>query len=317
MTDNDYSNIARKIASNLLTAEQLLEENWPEPTWAVPGILPVGLNLLAGPPKVGKSWLALQIAQAVSTGGTVLDERVEQGSVLYLALEDPPRRMHDRMKKQGWTRQGISRFLTLGRFQDAIGDLSKAGGRGLAQYVRSESYRLLVIDTFSRAFSGDQNEVDVMTSVLVPIQQLAHEHNCAVLLIDHHRKATGEAHDPIADVIGGTAKGAMADTILGLYHERGKTSAHLTITGREVAYKSLDIYMDWMTGVWQMAEGEHKLSPEQRRTYNTLRSMIQMSNGMLAKDLQRHPGSVLKDLNELHAKGLVVKLENGNWKVVE
>jgi hypothetical protein len=44
----------------------------------------------------------------------------------------------------------------------------------------------------------------------------------------------------------------MADTILGLYHERGKTSARLTVTGREVAYKSLDIFIDWMTGIWQV-----------------------------------------------------------------
>jgi RecA-family ATPase len=208
MTEPDHSFIARKIASNLLTAAELLEDNWPEPNWALPGILPVGLNLLAGPPKVGKSWLALQIAQAVAIGGMALDERVQQGNVLYLALEDPPRRMHDRMLKQGWTRLTNTRFLTLGSFQEAVGDLSKAGGRGLAHYVRSENYRLLVIDTFSRAFSGDQNEVDVITSVLAPIQHLAHERNCAVLLIDHHRKATGEAHDPIADVIGSTAKGA-------------------------------------------------------------------------------------------------------------
>ena len=51
-----------------LSADDILGADWPEPVWAVPGMLPVGFSLLAGAPKIGKSWLALQIAQAVSSG---------------------------------------------------------------------------------------------------------------------------------------------------------------------------------------------------------------------------------------------------------
>ncbi|MGH3326786.1 MAG: AAA family ATPase, partial [Streptomycetales bacterium] len=39
------------------TADELMAMEFPEPRWAVPGILAEGVNLLAGPPKVGKSWL--------------------------------------------------------------------------------------------------------------------------------------------------------------------------------------------------------------------------------------------------------------------
>ncbi len=70
---------------------------WPEPTWAVPGLLPAGLCIFAGKQKAGKSWLALQIAQAVATGGHVLGQQIERGPILYLALEDIPRRLQDRM----------------------------------------------------------------------------------------------------------------------------------------------------------------------------------------------------------------------------
>jgi hypothetical protein len=41
------------------TADQLMAAHFPEPKWAVPGILAEGVNVLAGPPKVGKSWLSL------------------------------------------------------------------------------------------------------------------------------------------------------------------------------------------------------------------------------------------------------------------
>ena len=72
----------------LLTADKILTTDWPEPTWAVPELLPVGLSILAGKPKLGKSWMALQIAQAVASGGRALNKQVEAGPVLYLALED-------------------------------------------------------------------------------------------------------------------------------------------------------------------------------------------------------------------------------------
>ena len=61
-------------------------------------ILPEGLTLLAGKPKRGKSWLALDIALAIASGGTVLGRRCDPGPVLYLALEDNPRRLKKRLE---------------------------------------------------------------------------------------------------------------------------------------------------------------------------------------------------------------------------
>ncbi|MDC7338944.1 AAA family ATPase [Streptomyces lydicus] len=82
------------------TADQLMAAEFPEPKWAVPGILAEGVNLLAGPPKVGKSWLSLGLALAVAAGGYAFDSvPVDGGPVLYLALEDTPRRLQTRMGK--------------------------------------------------------------------------------------------------------------------------------------------------------------------------------------------------------------------------
>ena len=89
-------------AWNLLSADDILTKVWPAPVWAIPEIMPVGLTILAGAPKVGKSWLALQLTQSVAAGGYALGESVSQGAALYLALEDPPRRLKERMQKQSW-----------------------------------------------------------------------------------------------------------------------------------------------------------------------------------------------------------------------
>src|SRR4051812_16264722 len=69
------------------TADQLMATEFPEPKWAVPGLLSEGVNLLAGPPKVGKSWMSLGLGLAVASGSRAFDSMpVDGGPVLYLAL---------------------------------------------------------------------------------------------------------------------------------------------------------------------------------------------------------------------------------------
>lgn len=51
------------------TAASLIAACFPEPKWAVPNLIPAGCTCLAGPPKVGKSWMVLGLAVVVATGG--------------------------------------------------------------------------------------------------------------------------------------------------------------------------------------------------------------------------------------------------------
>lgn len=81
----------------------------PPVRWGVPGVLPEGVTLFAGKPKLGKSWLTLGLGVAIASGGVALGKvRVEQGPCLYLALEDNRRRLQKRLNKllsgRGWTR---------------------------------------------------------------------------------------------------------------------------------------------------------------------------------------------------------------------
>ncbi len=82
------------------TARDLMGMELPEVKWIIPGITPEGVHLLAGKPKLGKSWMAFGMAVAVASGGVALGKKhVEGGSVLYLALEDNQRRLQKRLKK--------------------------------------------------------------------------------------------------------------------------------------------------------------------------------------------------------------------------
>ena len=63
----------------------------------IENLLYTGAYILAGAPKIGKSFLVAQIAHHVSTGQDLWDCKVHQGTVLYLALEDDESRLQRRM----------------------------------------------------------------------------------------------------------------------------------------------------------------------------------------------------------------------------
>ena len=69
--------------------------------WMLPGVIPEGVTILAGKPKIGKSWLALDICIAAADGSryTLGDLKPRHGDCLYLALEDNERRMKKRIDK--------------------------------------------------------------------------------------------------------------------------------------------------------------------------------------------------------------------------
>lgn len=229
------------------TAAELLHTEFPDPKWAVPDVIPVGLSFLAGRPKVGKSWLALQVAGAVATGGRVLDRKIDQGKVLYLALEDSPRRLKNRLQTQ---RVPGSADLV---FKMAWPNLAEGGLADLQDEIERGGYSLVVIDTLSRALGrADQQDLAEMTTILGNLQRMAQLFDVAIVLIDHHRKPAAMVINPIDDIIGSTAKAAVADAAIGLVREQGKHGATLKVTGRDLEETELALEWDGLTCCWQL-----------------------------------------------------------------
>jgi len=304
--------------SDILSADMILTTDWPEPKWAVPDLIPTGLCILGGAPKVGKSMLALQLTLAVASGGIFLGRKVEPGPTLYFALEDPPRRLQVRMRKQGWTAGLPAQFLALGSFEDRVGDLRSGGAESVARQIKNEGHRLVVIDTLSRALLGDQNDVREMTAWLTPLQEMAHECDCALILIDHHKKSSGYDPNVVADILGSTAKGAIVDTALGLYKERGKTGARLAISGREVAEEILYLRMDWESCNWYLDESEGGLTGQQSELVNALKRLGPCGATKIADAVfgdKNKKGAVYNQFVSLEGKGVVTKIGK-TWKVV-
>lgn len=229
------------------TASELLKTEFSEPVWLVQELLPEGLALLAGRPKVGKSWLALQWAGAVGNGGKVWGRATPKGKVLYLALEDNPRRLKNRIEQQQWLNE------TDVVFETTWPNLTTENGMDeLENRIVNDSFSFVIIDTLSRAAKFKQQEVEETTNALAPLHKLASELGITILVIDHHRKTVNGVDDIIDSVMGSTGKTAVADTIMGLFRARGEPSiATLKAKGRDQEDKELALKFDGEYCCWQ------------------------------------------------------------------
>lgn len=301
----------------LFSAQQILATRWPEPNWIVPGCMPEGLVIFAGKPKVGKSWLGMQLAQAVATGQPLLGQELNQGRVLYLALEDPPRRLKDRMIRQGWPENAQADFLVLGDFHTEIGPLDHGGSEILAQEIIQKQYKLVIIDTFSRSISSDQLKSNEMTTALEPIQEVAHDQHCAILIIDHHTKVRRDLSmtNVVLDIFGSVAKGALIDTAWGIYRSPGTSQAVLSITGRDVADKQFRLVMDWDQGSWESTGevGTPKMTERRQEIVCVLQELGPSRLLDISRALDKNKGNTYKRLQDLISLGQVQQEEkNGH-----
>jgi hypothetical protein len=219
--------------------------------FTVAEILPHGLFILAGAPKVGKSWLALDICHAVATGGMLWDYPAEQGDALYMALEDNPVRLQERLSK-----------VSSGGKRCAATDIhfvtkSAKLGEGLAEQLAAfldthPKTRLIVIDTmqyvrntanFSGTYSGDYHDMDA-------IREIISKHKLTLLLITHTRKAKDK--DPINLVSGSTGLIGAVDGVFVLKkHNRSGSSAKLIIANRDTESHLFELCFDKASCRWQ------------------------------------------------------------------
>ena len=83
--------IAPPWKARTFAADQLQTMTFAPLNYLLPGLVPEGLCLLVSRPKLGKSWLALDLAIATAAGRFVLGQlKPASGEVLYAALEDGP-----------------------------------------------------------------------------------------------------------------------------------------------------------------------------------------------------------------------------------
>lgn len=226
----------------------------PDPRWAVPGLLPEGLSLLAGRPKLGKSWLSFNLGIAVAEGGIALGEwPVDDGDVLILALEDRPKRLQGRMRMMMGDQPWPERLYMANDWPRQ----NEGGLEAIEAWLGAHpNARLVVIDTLAKfkapPVGGKRGDVYAEDyAVIEALQASALRHSVALVLITHYNKALHD--DWINAVTSSSGTTGAADTILGLERPRGQggqREAVLHVTGRDVEEHDYAVAFDGQAGTW-------------------------------------------------------------------
>ena len=268
----------------------------------IDGLLYTGAYILAGAPKIGKSFLVAQIAYHVSTGEKLWEYDVHQGTVLYLALEDDFQRIQSRM----FMMYGVEDASKL-HFATAANKIGKGLDEQLENFMREHpDTKLIIIDTMQkiREIGGEAYSYASDYEIIGKLKQFADKHCICVLTVHHTRKQpAGDAFEMISGTTGllGCADGAL------LMQKKKRTALEATIdvVGRDQQDQILYLTKDPETQIWNLEKTENELhreppdpvlgtvaklvSPDQREWTGSPSELAEAANvGMAANALTKY-----------------------------
>jgi len=286
----------RDVCPTIMTAKELMSLPIPEVEWQIPNLLPAGLALLAGPPKVGKSYLLLKFAKEIIKTG---------GKVFYFAGEDS----HYLLR---------SRLLQLG-LQDSE-DLMHHCGRE-ALFAKPDQF-LEKIESLLNLIPLNAIFLDNMELVLPPkprgsddyayyYQQLpqwaalASKHNCAIVMTHHTRKETTD--NPFDAILGSQAIMGTSDTVMVMQRTARKDQFNLHATGKYIVEKTLNIVRTEAGFEFDGSELDAKLRTNvaQHKIYKFIQEHPNCNQRQIRDQLNLSQGNVSRDLKKLIVKGYV------------
>ena len=226
-------------------AADLQHKTYPDLKYIVPDILVEGCTVLAGKPKIGKTWLAQDMGLAVAMGGLFMGRQCEQGDVLYLALEDSDRRMQRRLtmmigaNKCDWPQafQYVTEWPKIGEGCIEL----------MVEWIESvKKPRLIVVDIIKNIrraeHQRERQQYDQDYEAVAPLRELSIKYQLATLPLHHQRKMGAE---DIMDTVSGTlALSGGADNVMVLAKEKESEERFLWSKGRDVEEFSHRVLQD-------------------------------------------------------------------------
>lgn len=296
----------------IITADALQVEDFPPLRFAVDGLIAEGLTLLAGKPKIGKSWMALDLAWSVATGEPALGSvSVESGEVLYCALEDNPRRLQRRLNELKGDRvewpKALNLTLEVNRLDDGLVD-------DLENWIRQRDPRLIIIDTLACVTPSRTRDSGYSTdyATLAPLQALAGELNVSIVIVHHLRKMQGD--DPFDMISGTTGLTGAVDAALVL--QRSSNGAALYGRGREI--EETELAVEFSRGAWKVLgeASEVWMTKERKEIIGVLADSEKPMGPKAIADALGKPATNIKQLlRNMLTSGEVEKIGRGQYGI--
>lgn len=223
----------------VISAQDLLSMPVKAVEFIVEDILAPGLVILAGDPKIGKSWFVLLLAYCVANGIEFLRHATRKAGVLYLALEDPESRAQARLQRIADECDNLLYFaLEAEKIQEGLVEQ-------IEMYVKDyPETKLVIVDTLQKVRTPSKgNAYAVDYEDLGALKRCADNVGLCILLVHHTRKMSDDSN-PFNRVSGSNGIMGVADETMMLTRPdvmQGK--ATLTITGRDVSASEYELKM--------------------------------------------------------------------------
>jgi hypothetical protein len=308
--------IAKEIQKNWrqgITASELSGKTFEPLMWVVQDILPEGCYLLSARPKVGKSWLSLQISLAVALGESTLGKKVVKGKAIYLALEDNQRRLQDRLQQlrpNGYKTDDLLLYTQWAQFD-------QGGIEELVELIKREEPKLVVIDTLAKVRAASRNnhvyENDYKT--LAPLTALASTYRMCILIVTHNRKGKSE-NDALEQVSGSLGLTGAVDGALVIDGVRTDKQYKMSLIGRDIPNDDELAIERKLNGEWQILGNASQVfvSEERKAVLELLHFKPEgLKPKEIAELLDKKPSAVRKLLTTMVSNGQLIS-NNGNYK---
>jgi len=312
--EQENSKTTSSFKPEVFTASQLAKEDLPEPSFIVDKILTEGYTFLCGKPKVGKSFLALNLALAIATGKKAFGHLTsEKGEVFYLALEDNKRGLKARLEKMLEGKQ----FPTALHLATDCQKANEGGLEFIEEWLNKHpKVKLVIVDTLQKfrpipkgnnitLYGDDYRAVE-------GLKKISDERNIAILVVHHLRKM--QSNDPLDMVSGTTGLTGAADNILILTKNSRCADSDLYITGRNIEEKTLAFRFEKNKLSWVLlgdAE-EHHISSQRQKILQVLRdNHAPLSPKKIADVLNENARNIRYLLHEMVKANQVEKRDRG------
>lgn len=280
----------------------LMEQDFPPTKYVVDGLIPEGLTYLIAAPKIGKSWMVLDLALAVTQGVPFLGAiPVDRRPVMYLALEDGPKRMQNRARALD--------CLQLPRSILFVHRVKPEHARELMRefmnlYAGQEP--LVILDTLGKikpAKAPGEGAYEHDYAVSAGLKEVADDAEGSVIVVHHNRKAGSE--DFLEDVSGTQGIAGAADTIIVIRRRRTEVDGELHITSRDAAEGSYAVKFNdgkWTLDGNGLDDASQALS-DREATKNLAEPNTELLAFVNSRSAPTAPGDVVPALGHLLGDG--------------
>lgn len=237
--------------NGLMSATALQSMEFPALRYLIGSLIPQGLIIFAGRPKLGKGVFWLREAVRIAEEG---------GDVLYLALEDGKRRINDRLKKQTQGRKAPERL----RFAHKWRRANEGGLADIKEWCKEVANPILVIvDTLEgfRPAAKRKRDYSADYDATKDCLEIVNSFPVSIVFIHHDRKA--EADDPFDTISGTLGLTAPLDTMCVMKKQNGNVV--LYVRGRDVDESETALKFDKDTCRWSFHGNAAELNRSDQR----------------------------------------------------